>query len=184
MKLSTLFRNWWVVLIQGILMIGLSVIIFNNPGAVLTSVALWLGVMVIITGLVGVIAYLTNAKEERDNYSLFGSIAILIIGILMISKIVVTIKAITIIFGIFSVIIGFILLSGSWSGRKQWSLWWLIALLGAGALISGIKSILDIYEGAENISNIIGIAVLISGIGLVCLAFLKKKIISTIKKII
>jgi uncharacterized membrane protein HdeD (DUF308 family) len=55
-------------------------------------------------------------------------------------------------------------------------LWWIIASIGAIALILGIKSIVDVYSGAQSISIIIGISVLLSGIGLVILSFLKKKI--------
>jgi uncharacterized membrane protein HdeD (DUF308 family) len=181
MKLSTLFRSWWVILIQGILMILLSVIIFNNPVAVVTTMAFWLGITVLITGLVGVIAYFTNNKADRDAYSLFGGLIILIIGVLMLSKMFITVKAITIIFGLLVTIIGLMLISGSLNGRKLWSLWWLIALLGLGALITGIKSILDINEGAETVSTIVGVSVLISGIGLLFLAFLKKRIADRVK---
>jgi uncharacterized membrane protein HdeD (DUF308 family) len=163
-------------------MTGLSIVIFNNPGAVLATVALWLGITVIVAGLVGVIAYFSNTKDERDMFTLLGSGAILIIGILMISKMFVTIKAITLAFGLLAAIIGLVLIVGSWGGRKQWSLWWIIALLGTGALITGTKSIMDISTGSENISNLIGLAVLISGIGLICLAFLKKKIVITMRR--
>ncbi len=180
MKLSILFRNWWVILIQGILMIALSIIIFNNPDAVLASLALWLGVTVIVTGLVGIIAWLTASKEHREFFSLTGSIAIVIIGILMISKLLVTIKAITLLFGALVAVVGLVLMQGSWAARAQWSLWWVIALAGVVTLIIGIKSVVDIYDGAQNISNLIGIAVLLSGIGLVCLGFLKKKIVTAI----
>lgn len=181
MQPSTLFRNWWVILIQGVLMILLSIIIFNNPGAVLVTVALWLGVMVMATGLFGIIAYFSAPKGAREVSTLLGGFIIALIGILMISKTIITIKAITLVFGLLVLFIGLALISGGWSSRKQRSFWWLIVLLGIGALLTGIKSIMDIYSGAESISNLIGIAVLISGIGLVCLSFLKKGIVSTIK---
>ncbi|MBK6282139.1 MAG: DUF308 domain-containing protein [Draconibacterium sp.] len=81
--------------IQGILMIVLSIIIFNNPDAVLATLAFWLGVIVILTGLAGIIAWLSNTKEKRDIFSLIGSVAVLIIGILMVTKTGITTKAIT-----------------------------------------------------------------------------------------
>jgi len=45
MILKTLFRSWWMILIQGILMIGLSILVFKNPDTVLATVALWLGLV-------------------------------------------------------------------------------------------------------------------------------------------
>ena len=181
MEKSFLFKNWWVLLIQGILMIGLSVVIFKNPNAVLAAVALWLGVIVLVSGLVGFISWFSIPTEERSVSVMLGSCAMIIIGILMISKMLVTIKAITVLFGLLTAIVGWLVLSGSWNARKQWSLWWVVALIGALALIIGIKSIFDIQSGSESISNLIGYAVLLSGIGLIFFAFLKRNLVNKIK---
>lgn len=181
MNRSALFRTWWVILIQGIIMIILSIIIFNNPTVVLAAMAFWLGITVIISALVGMAAYFSATKSERDIFTLLGSIASLIVGLLMISHILATIKAITLVFGLMAAIVGLVLIAGSWSARKQWSLWWVVALIGAFAFGTGVKSGLDIYSGVESISNLYGIAVLISGIGLIGFAFLKKKIVSAVK---
>jgi uncharacterized membrane protein HdeD (DUF308 family) len=182
MILKTLFRNWWVILIQGILMIGLSIIVFNHPGAVIATVAAWLGIIVLVSGIIGAVPWFMNAKENRDSTSLLGSVVMILVGILMLTKIVATIKAITLIFGLLVAIIGLALVSGGWNNKKHWSLWWLIALLGVITLVIGVKSIMDMYEGAENIITLMGIAILISGIGLICLAFLKKNVAGKIQK--
>ena len=157
-------------------MIVLSIIIFNNPDAVLSTLAFMLGVIVIATGLIGLIAWFVITKEKRDMFSLIGSSTVLIIGIIMVTNTGITMKAITLLFGLLVAAVGVILISGSWNERKKWSLWWIIASIGAIALILGIKSIFDVYSGAQSISIIIGISVLLSGIGLVILSFLKKKI--------
>ncbi len=173
---SAISRKWWVILLQGIFMIVLSIIIFNNPDAVLSTLAFMLGVIVIATGLIGMIAWFANTKEKRDTFSIIGSSTVLIIGIIMVADTGITMKAITLLFGLLVAAVGVILISGSWNERKKWSLWWIIASIGAIALILGIKSIIDVYSGAQSISVIIGISVLLSGIGLVILSFLKKKI--------
>jgi len=181
MNLATLFRKWWVVFIQGLLMIALSIIIFNNADAVLTAIAFWLGLVVILTGLIGVITYFASAVEQRDVFNLLGSGAIFITGILMASDIFITMKAITLVFGVLVSIVGVVLISGSWNSREKWSIWWAVALFGLIVIIMGIKSITDIYSGSESISTLIGISVLVSGIGLVFLAFLKKNVVSTLR---
>lgn len=180
MNLSTLFRKWWVILLQGILMIILSIIIFNNPGTVLSAIALWLGVIVAVSGVIGIVSWFVNEKDAHELPTLLGSLVMLIVGILMISKMLITVKAITLVFGLLAVVVGLLLLLGGWNGRKEWSIWWVIALLGLGALIIGIKSIMDVNAGAENISNLIGIAVLIAGLGLIFLALLKKKVVRVV----
>jgi uncharacterized membrane protein HdeD (DUF308 family) len=181
MSTPTIFRNWWVILIQGILMIALGILIFKNPGAVLATLALWLGIIVLVTGLCGVVAYFATAKVNRDTIILLGSIAMVIIGALMVSKLFISMLAITIAFGILVSLIGLVLISGSWNARKLWSMWWIIALLGLATLITGIESMFDVQAGAENISALISISVLLSGMGLILLAYLKKKVVSTVK---
>jgi uncharacterized membrane protein HdeD (DUF308 family) len=181
MNTTTFFRNWWVILIQGILMIALSILIFNNPGAVLATLAFWLGIIVLASGLYGVLAYYSTAKNDRDSINLLGSIAMVIFGFMMMSKMFITMIAITISFGVLVSLIGLVLISGSWQGRKLFSLWWVIAIIGAAILITGTKSIFDVEAGAENISTLIGIPVLLSGIGLIGLALLKKKLVNASK---
>lgn len=181
MKPSMLFRKWWVILLQGILMIVLSILIFNNPDAVLSAIAFWLGAIVTLSGLIGIISWFDNERESRDLPVLLASLAMAFIGVLMISKMFVTITAITIVFGLLTTILGIVLLYGGWSGRKEWSYWWLIALLGAATLIMGIKSILDVNAGAENISTLIGISVLLSGVGLLGMALLKKSVVNKVE---
>ena len=64
--LKLLFRKWWVVLLQGILLIILSVYIFQNPVAVLTGISFWFGLVVLATGYWGLLPgwLLINQKEK------------------------------------------------------------------------------------------------------------------------
>ena len=60
--LQLLSRKWRVLLLQGILLIILSIYIFQNPVVVLTGISLWSGLVVLATGLLGIIA----DKPERE----------------------------------------------------------------------------------------------------------------------
>ena len=53
--MQTLFRKWWVILIQGILLIGLSMYVFSHPGITLAAIALWLSVLILISGVAGLL---------------------------------------------------------------------------------------------------------------------------------
>jgi uncharacterized membrane protein HdeD (DUF308 family) len=59
-----------VVLLQGILLIILSIYIFQNPVEVLTGISLWFGLLVFAAGLLGIIAWLPADKPEREGMSL------------------------------------------------------------------------------------------------------------------
>ena len=64
--LQLLFRKWWVVLLQGILLIILSIYIFQNPVEVLAGISFWCGLLVLAAGLLGIIAWLAADKPERE----------------------------------------------------------------------------------------------------------------------
>src|SRR5207342_2411609 len=126
---------------------ALSIIIFNNPGTVLLTAAIWLGLLVTITGATGLIAWFATSKEARNTGSFLGSAVLLVIGLLMITKTIVTIKLITVVFGLITISIGLALAKAGWGARKQWSVWWLIVVLGVLSLVMGLKSIVDIMSG-------------------------------------
>jgi uncharacterized membrane protein HdeD (DUF308 family) len=177
-----MFQKWWVVLIQGILLIALSIIILNNPGGVLLTISLWLGIVVLLAGLFGVIAYYVGDKEKRDVSSLVWSILITIVGFLLLIENVFTMKAITIVFGIIVATVGLILFVSGWHSKTQSDKWWILALLGVIIFITGISSMFNLSSGAESISFLLGISVLLAGLGLTTLAFWKKRFLNLIEK--
>ncbi len=181
MSTSSVFSNWWVTLIQGILMLALSILIFNNPGALLLTLALWLGCIVIASGIYGVIAYFATSKNNRSLINLLGSIAMVIVGFMMLMKMIISMMAITIAFGSMVAVIGIGLIAGSWNAKKHFSMWWLTALLGIAVLVTGIDSIINVQSGAESISSLLGISVMLSGFGLISLALLKRKIVKAVQ---
>ena len=46
--MTTLFRKWWIILLQGILLIIISFIFFNNPAEVLAVISFWVGLLTLI----------------------------------------------------------------------------------------------------------------------------------------
>ena len=72
--LQLLFRKWWVILLQGILLIILSFYIFQHPVEVLAGISLWCGLLVLAAGLLGITAWLASDKAESESMSLLWSI--------------------------------------------------------------------------------------------------------------
>ena len=67
---QSLGTRWWLILVQGLLLIILSIYIFNNPAGVLAGISFWFGVIVLAAGLVGIIAWFASSKIERESFSL------------------------------------------------------------------------------------------------------------------
>src|SRR5438067_11503893 len=107
--LQLLFRKWWVVLLQGILLIILSIYIFQNPAEVLAGISLWFGLLVLAAGVLGIIAWLAADKPEREGMSLLWRILTAACGLLMLMHWLVTMKRFTVIFGLWMLVSGLML---------------------------------------------------------------------------
>lgn len=182
--MKTLFKDWWVILLQGLFLVTLSILIFNNPDTVLTTLALWLGIVILLGGAGGLASYFFSSKENRQASFLIISLITLILGGLLIANTGATQKIISVLFGISVAIIGGSLVMDSWNARQRWPNWWITGILGAIALVVGVSSIFRTSSGAAAISLLIGISVLSSGLGLIILAFVKRNIGNKIKDIL
>jgi uncharacterized membrane protein HdeD (DUF308 family) len=178
---QVLFRKWWVLLLQGILLIILSIYIFNNPVGVLAGLSFWFGLLVLLAGLTGVIAFLAGSKEERENMSLLWSILAVAFGLLMTTHMLATMKLITVVLGWWILLSGILLLNIGWSAKKTNSGGWLVVLAGIFSVIAGIMVIFDIGSGAVAVSTLLGLQVLFSGIALIVLSFAKKAVKNAVK---
>ncbi len=174
--MNKLLNPWWSNLIQGLIFILLSFIILSRPIAFLETIALWLGILIFLSGLSGVAFYLVSKPGNKNTMSLVGGIAAGVLGLTMISRMLITVKAITVIFGILILISGINILIGSIKARKQFRFWWIPCIVGILAIITGIESVQRMQEGAEAIAFIMGVSLLLTGVGLIFLALVKKRV--------
>lgn len=176
-----MFKKWWVILIQGILMFILGIFIFKNPVEVLAGISLWFGIIILLTGITGIFGWIFGGKESRESSSLIWSIISVIFSLFVLFNLLVAMKAITIIFGIWVLMTGFHLISSGWALKKESGIGWFILIAGILAAIAGLSMIFNIGSGAEGVATILGLSVLLSGIGLIILSFIKKAIASKVK---
>jgi uncharacterized membrane protein HdeD (DUF308 family) len=90
-------------------------------------------------------------------------------------------KAITVIFGLWVLVTGIVLLSAGWEHRKAGAVGWIMLLGGILSVIAGVVIIFDMATGAVWISTLLGIQALVSGIGFIVLAFIKRNLVKKIK---
>ena len=57
-----MLKKWWMILLQGILMVILGIFIFKNPAEVLAGISLWFGIIILITGVIGIFAWFFSAR--------------------------------------------------------------------------------------------------------------------------
>lgn len=178
---NVLFKKWWMILIQGILMIILSIYVFNNALPVLTGLSFWFGAMVLLAGIVGVIGWLLADKLEREGMSMLWSILTAIFGLIMVLNLSVAAKVISLLFGLWVLLTGLWLFLAGWETKKTDSSGWIMVIAGAFSAITALVVMFNIELAAISISTLLGLQILIAGIGLIFLAFAKKSLMSNVK---
>ena len=179
--LQLLFRKWWVVLLQGILLIILSFYIFQHPVEVLTGISLWCGLLVLGAGLLGIISWLASDKAEREGMSLLWSILSAAFGLLMILKLLATMKILTVLFGLWMLLTGLFLVQSGWALRSRNSLGWTMIIAGVLSVVAAVMMVFHIGTGTVGVSTLLALQVLLTGLALVLLSFAKKMVAGRIK---
>lgn len=178
--LNTILRKWWLILLQGILMIVLSYFIFDNPAAVLAGISLWFGIIVIMIGITGIAGWMVTPSSGRETFSLIWSVLTALFGLLMLMNMFATMKTLTIIFGIWMMVTGYNLFTSGWPRRQDGWMGWLLVIVGILSALAGIMMITNIGAGAIGISTLLGFQVLLAGIALVLFAFVKKTVVTKV----
>ena len=93
----------------------------------------------------------------------------------------VTMKTLTVIFGLWMLITGFLLVQSGWSLRSKNSFGWIMVIAGVLSAVAAVMMVFDIGTGAVGISTLLCLQVLLTGIALVLLSFTKKIVAGRIK---
>jgi uncharacterized membrane protein HdeD (DUF308 family) len=169
-----LFKKWWVVLIQGILLILLSAFIFNNPAAVLAGISFWFGIIIFAAGLIGIINWIASTKQQRESMSLLWSILTLSFGVVLLTHLVAAMATLSVIFGWWVLTSGILLVKNGWPIRKAGATGWIMVVVGIFSILAAVAIIFNIALGAIALSSLLGFQVFLTGIALIMLSFAKR----------
>lgn len=176
-----MFKKWWVILIQGILMFILGIFIFNNPAEVLAGVSLWFGILILLTGVTGLIGWIFAGKDNRETGTLIWSIISALIGMIVLMNLLAAMKVITVVFGFWVLMTGFSLFNSGWSIKKESVIGWILLIIGLLSILAGLSMIFNIGSGATGVAVILGIQVILAGLSLILLSFVKKAVAGKIR---
>ena len=179
--IKLLFKKWWLVLVQGILLVILSIYIFSNPINVLAGISIWFGLLVFAAGVLGIISWFAADETEKESMSVLWSIVSAVVGLLMLFHLLATMKVMTIFFGIWMLATGVHLTKLGWSLKEKHSFGWIIFIAGILSVITGIMVLFNIGTGAVGISILLGFQVLVAGIALIVFSLAKKALAGNIK---
>ena len=163
---SKTVKNWWMLLIAGLLLIIGGIVVFVNPVESYITLSMMFGIMMLITGLAELIIAITSHNFFAiRSYTIVGGIIDMIIGILLCCNIGVTAIILPIILGVYLLYHSFMII-GFGSDLEAFNVkgygWPL-----AGGVILLILSILILINpfsfGTSAVVILTGIALIIMG---------------------
>jgi uncharacterized membrane protein HdeD (DUF308 family) len=169
--LAFMARNWWVLLIRGILAIAFGVLAFIWPAGVLGTLVLLFGAYALLDGVASIIIGLTGGGSQDSRlWLILGGVFGVLVGVLTFVwpnitelALIYFIAAWAIITGVFSVVAAVQL-------RKEIENEWLLGIAGALSVLAGLYMAAFPGAGALALVWLIGAYAIVFGLLLIGLA--------------
>lgn len=167
LTLQTIGKNWWVLLIRGILAILFGILAFALPGATLLTLVLIYGIYALADGIAAIVV---GARTRGWTFILMGALGI-IVGILTFVYPGITAVVLLYLVAAWAIVRGIFEIAAAVVWRRVISNEWFLILGGVISIIFGAVMLADLAAGALAIIWLIGVWAVVFGIVLVILAF-------------
>jgi uncharacterized membrane protein HdeD (DUF308 family) len=165
-------KNWWVVLLRGIVGVIFAALAFASPGATLLALVFVYGAYAIVDGAFAFyMAYLASRQERRSWPCLLEGLAGVGAGVLAFAWPGVTTLALLYIVAAWAIITGVVEIIAAVDLRKQMQNEWLLGLSGVLSIIFGVIVVAQPDAGALAVVWTLGAYALLYGVTLIVLAF-------------
>ena len=162
--LSTLTRNWWAVVLRGIVAIIFGILALIFPGHVLVALVLIFGIYAILDGIFNIVAAIRAAEHQARWFTLLieGIVSILA-GIIAFFFTGLAALALLYLIGAWAVVTGVVEIASAIRLRREITNEWLLILSGALSIIFGI--VMFIFTGAAALALVwvIGVYAILFG---------------------
>jgi uncharacterized membrane protein HdeD (DUF308 family) len=170
-------RNWYLLLLNGLLLIVAGVLIFSIDWSV-RSLATFLGALFIVEGISMALTTGIDARVRQANV-LTGLLSIAA-GVAIIVWPTPGIVAVAIFLGAWLIVVGTITISGSLAARHFLPNWWLLLILGLVEVPLGVLALADPGATLAAIITVGGIWAVAVGVMRIILAFEVKDLPKTV----
>jgi len=169
---EVLSRNWWVLLLRGIVAILFGVLTFTQPGISLASLVLLFGAFTLADGVLGSWAAI-RSRHQKENWWLLLLGGLLGIGVGLLTLLAPGVTALALLFyiAIWAVSTGVLEIVTAIRLRKEIEGEWMLVLAGLASVAFGVLLMARPGAGALAVVWMIGSYAVVFGIILVTLAF-------------
>jgi uncharacterized membrane protein HdeD (DUF308 family) len=163
-------NGWWVEVLKGVIALIIGVICLTDPSEALAAIAVYLGILAILAGLVVVV---TSLKRKGTHWKFWISQGIFntIIGILLVSYPKVAINVIIVFISLWIIAMSIIQIFTYANLKKAGYHSQLLLFTAILSLLIGILLVFNPFEGAKIVAIILGIYATIYGLSSLYVAF-------------
>jgi uncharacterized membrane protein HdeD (DUF308 family) len=166
-------RNWWMLLLNGALLIVAGVLIFSIEWTV-RELATFIGALFIFQGLVEALTTGVDARVRQTNV-LIGLLSIAA-GILIIVWPEPGLLAVAIILGAWLIVTGTLAMAGAFAARQILPDWWLLLIIGLLEIPLGVLALANPGATLAALITVAGIWAIAVGVMRIVLAFEVKRL--------
>jgi uncharacterized membrane protein HdeD (DUF308 family) len=173
-------RNWWLLLLNGALLIVAGVLIFSIDWTI-RSLATFIGVLFIVQGVAEALTIGIDARVRRAN---------VVTGLLSVATGVVIIVwpgpgllAVAIVLGAWLIVLGTITISGAFAARRLLPDWWLLLILGLLEIPLGVLALANPGATLAALITVAGIWAVAIGVMRIVLGFEIKRLPDDVDKL-
>ncbi len=168
---ALLARNWWAMMIRGVLAILFGVIALATPVAAIAGLTLLFAAYMLVDGVLAIIAGVrAAAHHERWMVLVLEGVLDLVIAVIAFERPVLTVVVFVLLIGAWAVVTGILLMVAA-SRLHATHGRWLMALSGLVSTIWGVLLLLDQEVGAVVLTWWLGAYAILFGIALISLSF-------------
>jgi len=178
---SILSRNWWLMLLRGLVAIGFGVLVFAKPQISLLALVYLFGIFVLVDGILGV-SVAVHGRNELDSWGVLLLWGLLGIGVGVLAFVRPDITALALLFyiALWAIATGILEIAAAVRLREVIKNEWLLILAGLVSVAFGVWLIARPEAGAQAVLWAIGAYAILLGVLLVLFAFKIRSFVSKV----
>lgn len=173
-KTEYLIKHWWLSLLTGGIAIAIGFIVLVNPSTSYYTFALWLGIAILLSGIMGLMQSLTSHNYfVRRGWLIVADVMDIIIGIILLFNTLLSEVILPILLGAWVLYRGATMLAQGFdmrnygTGEAGWVIFYAAVIIAIGIAIIWLPTIL----GAETVVLFVAVAFITYGISMMSVAF-------------
>jgi uncharacterized membrane protein HdeD (DUF308 family) len=175
--MEALARNWWVLVVRGVLAVVFGILAFVLPGVTVTALVILFGAFMLVDGVFALVSAWRRAERRMSWWPfVFEGLAGIAIGIITFFWPEITAFALLYLIAAWAFATGVLEIFAAVRLRKEIRGEWLLALIGVASIVFALLVVIFPGEGAVAIVWAIGAYAVVFGILLVVLGLRLRRI--------